>query len=240
MKKDSEPLAITTRNTTLQAENSFLLRRPAEPVYGREIHSDDLRMIVSDLLNVAGATTNLDDDPNKRTMLGLHAKQLGYDKNVFVFWSNYQPIKDRPKDYAAIFRVIINPQITHTSETTNNDGEACFSIDNVGSTAVPRPDSIKFGGLEVDLDKFQTNGILAVKQIEDEEISEPYIARIFQHEADHGRGIRFPAVATRLTRKGKPEERLPVDEEAQVREISHPLPYDEPRTIVIMRNLKVA
>ncbi|MEK7571643.1 MAG: peptide deformylase [Patescibacteria group bacterium] len=240
MPKESGPLAITARNTTFHAADSFLMRRPAEPVYRRELHSDDTRMIVADLLNVAGATTNIEGDPNKRTMVGLHARQLGYDKNVFVFWSNYQPLKDRPEDYTPRFRVIINPQITHTSETTNDAGEACFSIDKVGSTAVPRADSIRFSGVEVDLDEFQRNGNLSVTQVEDEEISEPYIARIFQHEEHHGRGERFPAVSIRLNRKGKPDEQIPRDEEAHAREMSQPLPYEEPRTIVVMKNLKAA
>src|SRR5258708_4154031 len=198
MQKEGQPLAITARNTTFHAADSFLLRRPAEPVHQLELHSSDVRMIVGDLLNVAGATTNLEGDPTKNTMVGLHARQLGYDKNIFVFWSNYKPVKDRPESYTPKFRVIINPQLTHTSDTMNDNQEGCFSIDNVGSTAVPRPDSIRFSGLEVDLDRFQESGDLAVTQIENEEIAEPYIARIFQHEEHHGRGIRFPAVATRL------------------------------------------
>ena len=235
-KKESEPLAITAHNNTLHAADSFFLRRPAEPVFQREFHSDDVKMIVGDLLNVAGATTNLEDNPNKDTMVGLHARQLGYDKNVFVFWSNYKVVEDRPEGYKPTFRVIINPHITQRSKTTNDAPEGCFSIDTIKSTAVPRSDSIRFSGMEVAIDEFQKTGKVTVHSIEDEEISEPYIARIFQHEDDHGRGVRFPAIATTLNRNWNPEEQISQEEEEKIRALSQPLPYEEPKTFLIMRN----
>lgn len=184
------------RKRTFTPPDSMLLRLPSYPVTERELQTDDIKSIVKDLLIVSGAHTQY--GITGRGMVGLHAKQLGYDKNLMVVdWNARNWGSKKPHNYKPHYRLFIDPEIVDRSNKTNKDArEACWSNDADLGGIITRHDQITLNAWEVDLELFQKTKKIQVIQIE-EPTTDPYVARIVQHEVDHGLGRRFPSHARR-------------------------------------------
>jgi peptide deformylase len=215
-------------------KDSMLLRLPTRNLSETEIAAPtpDLAAIIKDMLSFAGA--NVQYDPKKGSLGGLHAVQLGYAKSMFlVDWNAIEHPSQRPSNYQPHFRLFANVALTNPSTEIQDSREGCFSLEKEIAGIVERSQQVTIEGLEVDLTKFNETG-----EIEFKEVNEPTphfnVARVVQHEYDHGRGMRFPAVAHTLfrltdlvlfrTTQGKEGfEVLPKAEEDALRAISSPL-----------------
>ena len=140
-----------------------VLRTPAQPV---DLPlGDSLRSFADDLM-----ATMLDADG-----VGIAAPQVYESLQVFIVASRPNPrYPDAPKMEP---EVVINPEIVWRSDEVVKGWEGCLSIPGIRGH-VPRPRRIRahyrtLDGSEVD------------REFED------FVARVFQHEDDHLRGIVF-------------------------------------------------
>lgn len=106
--------------------------------------------------------------------IGLAAPQIGLNKNIAIINGAHGAF------------VIINPRIVHASFRKETDEEGCLSVPEVFGL-VRRPRSVHVVYVTAD-----------GKEIK-ERIS-GLMARVFQHEIDHLRGILFIDKMARLTR----------------------------------------
>ena len=182
------------RKRTFTPPDSMLLRLPSYPVTEGELHTDDIKSMVEDLLIVSGAHTGY--GTTGRGMVGLHAKQLGYNKNLMlVDWNARNWGSKKPDNYKPHYRLFINPEIVDRSNKTNKDArEGCWSSDGDLGGHIARHDHVTLNAWEVDLELFERTKEIQVIQIE-ETTTDSYVARIVQHEVDHGLGKRFPSHA---------------------------------------------
>jgi len=102
--------------------------------------------------------------------IGLAANQIGITKNVFVMGSNNIP--DFPTPFA-----IFNPRILSVSEDLELDQEGCLSYPDLW-LQVKRPKTIiaEYQNSKGDIITAEMTGL---------------VARCFQHEYDHLKGICF-------------------------------------------------
>jgi peptide deformylase len=140
-----------------------VLRAPATPV---ELpFGDSLRAFASDLM-----ATMLDADG-----VGIAAPQVYESLQIFIVASRPNPrYPDAPNMEPEI---VINPQVVWRSDKVVKGWEGCLSIPGLRGH-VPRSRSIRahywtFDGVEVD------------REFHD------FVARVFQHEDDHLRGVVF-------------------------------------------------
>ena len=106
--------------------------------------------------------------------VGLAAPQVGESiRMIVVEYPEDDTVEDSPKKSYTV----INPEITWRSEETSEGSEGCLSIPGYVGT-VERNESIKVKGLSVygRPIKISASG---------------WLARIFQHEIDHLKGILF-------------------------------------------------
>ncbi len=140
-----------------------VLRTPADPVALPA--KEGLRAFVDDLM-----ATMLDADG-----VGIAAPQVYESLSLFIVASRPNPrYPDAPQMEP---EVVINPEIVWRSEETVKGWEGCLSIPGIRGN-VPRHRSIKA--------RFQTlDGLKVEREFAD------FVARVFQHEDDHLRGIVF-------------------------------------------------
>ena len=140
-----------------------VLRARVEPVAFPV--SDAIRSLVADML----ATLR---DANG---VGIAAPQVYESKAIFIVASRPNP--RYPNAPLMDPEVIINPEILERSTTIVKDWEGCLSIPGIRGE-VPRHREIKVRYQSID-------GQLVEREFSD------FVARIFQHEDDHLRGIVF-------------------------------------------------
>jgi peptide deformylase len=140
-----------------------VLRTPARPV---SLPMDaSLRAFADDLM-----ATMLDADG-----VGIAAPQVYESLQVFIVASRPNPrYPDAPKMEPEI---VINPEILWRSDEVVRGWEGCLSIPGIRGH-VPRPRRIRA--------RYHTlDGVEVEREFED------FVARVFQHEDDHLRGIVF-------------------------------------------------
>lgn len=140
-----------------------VLRTPARPV---ELPaSNTLRAFVEDLM-----ATMLDSDG-----VGIAAPQVYESLQIFIVASRPNPrYPDAPTMEPEI---VVNPEIVWLSDEVVKGWEGCLSIPGIRGH-VPRPRQIRA--------RYQTlDGVEVERDFED------FVARVFQHEDDHLRGIVF-------------------------------------------------
>lgn len=139
-----------------------VLRRETEPV---EENSSDLQQLIEDMFETM---YNADG-------VGLAAPQVNRLERVFVM--DADPMLEEGEKSGPGPLVMINPEITFTSEEKTEIEEGCLSIPGVNAP-VTRPEEIEVSFLDRDLErrKLRMNGVLA---------------RVIQHETDHLRGVLF-------------------------------------------------
>lgn len=140
-----------------------VLRKTATKV--KEIKDRYLQSLVEDML-----VTVLDAHG-----AGIAAPQVYESKQIFILSSKPNPRYPHAPDMEPV--AIINPEITWESDEMEKDWEGCLSIPGIRAT-VPRYKSIKV--------KFTTiHGDAAEAEFTD------FVARVFQHELDHLKGVVF-------------------------------------------------
>jgi len=140
-----------------------VLRAPVEPV-GVPI-SAEIRSLIADMLLTLRDANGV----------GIAAPQVYESKAIFIVAS-----RPSPRYPTAPFmdpEVVINPEIIERSSAIVKDWEGCLSIPGIRGE-VPRNQEIKVRYQSID-------GQLVERVFSD------FVARIFQHEDDHLRGIVF-------------------------------------------------
>jgi peptide deformylase len=140
-----------------------VLRAPVEPVAFPI--SDEIRSLVADMLVTLRDANGV----------GIAAPQVYESKAIFIVASRPNP--RYPTAPLMDPEVVINPEILERSTAMVKDWEGCLSIPGIRGE-VPRHREIKV--------RYQSiEGQLVERQFSD------FVARIFQHEDDHLRGIVF-------------------------------------------------
>jgi peptide deformylase len=172
-----------------------VLRTPAEPV--QLPASDEVRALIADML------ATLEDAGG----VGIAAPQVYRPAALFIVASRPNPrYPDAP---LMTPEVVINPEIVERSEVQMKDWEGCLSIPGLRGL-VPRHRRIRA--------RYQTpDGRVVEREFAD------FVARIFQHEDDHLRGIVFldRLVSTRDV----------VMEKEYQRQFARPVPEDRARPL---------
>lgn len=125
--------------------------------------NQEARQTISDMLETA---KKLED------MAGLAAPQIGKNLNIFI-----HPISDDGTLSDRII-IVINPKIISYSEEKEKGDESCFSIPGW------KGEVLRSKTLIVVYYDSEGNKI-------EKEISNPFLARVFQHETDHLDGILY-------------------------------------------------
>jgi peptide deformylase len=120
---------------------------------------------------------DLKDTMMDRGLVGIAGPQIGKHYQVFITEPRETPF--RPKDQSDVFRVFINPVITHVSDEEVVIYEGCGSVDAIGLFGpVTRPKEVTVEAYDEQGRQFRLtcDGILA---------------RIILHEYDHLHGLEF-------------------------------------------------
>lgn len=140
-----------------------ILRGPTTPV--ESTTTESVRSLVEDMI-----ATMIDADG-----VGIAAPQIYSPASIFVVASRPNPrYPDAPLMEP---EVVINPEILDRSDELVRDWEGCLSIPGLrGLVPRHRVIRVRYQGLD---------GIVVQKEFAD------FLARIFQHEEDHLRGLVF-------------------------------------------------
>ena len=152
-----------------------ILRRKARTVSRFE---PELQTLIDDMIET------LREAPG----VGLAAPQVGVSDRLIVV---EYPEDDKQEDSPKKLVVVVNPEITETSAETEMGIEGCLSIPGLQGE-VERSLAVTVKG--------QTRHGQKVKIK-----AKGWLARIFQHEIDHLRGVVFTDRATKVWKPG-PEE----------------------------------
>lgn len=117
------------------------------------------------------ATLDWEDSREHEVGVALAAVQINDLKRVVIIRNNFDDKKDRE------FQVFINPEITKFEGEIQEDYEGCLSIKDVYGK-VPRHTKVRVKALNLEGQEIKLK-------------AEGFLARIFQHEIDHTKGIMF-------------------------------------------------
>ena len=152
--------------------------------------TDEIKQVVADM---EAATISWDLSRDHEVGVALAAVQIDRLYKIVVVRNNYDDKSDHT------FTTFINPEITKTEGTPEEDYEGCLSVPNIYGR-VKRYPKVKVKALDVNGDEFRVT-------------AEDFLARIFQHEIDHTNGIVFidhikddPTAFFRLDKDGKLED----------------------------------
>jgi peptide deformylase len=140
-----------------------ILRKKAKKV--KDIKSEKIQNIIKEML----------DCVKKSNGVGLAAPQIFHSYQILIISS--RPNERYPNAPFMEDEIIINPQIIKKSKRKEKGWEGCLSIPGIRAE-VPRHTKIKV--------KYTTiNNEEKIKSFED------FIARVFQHEYDHLKGLVY-------------------------------------------------
>lgn len=154
---------------TLVHPNDPILLKVAQDIPLHEMTLEETQQIIEELLTIAYGEQK---ERTKPVLVGLAAPQAGISKRIILV-----DIGADGHGGVSNLQVIINPQITFSSDEKSQWYEGCYSTDRVCGI-VERPKTIR-------LSAYDREG----KEIEKE--FSGYTARIFQHEIDHLNGKDF-------------------------------------------------
>ncbi len=132
------------------------------------IISDEITQLISDMQDV---TLDWEDSREHEVGVALAAVQIDKLLRVIIIRNSFENKSDRS------FQVFINPEITKYEGNTEEDFEGCLSIKDIYGK-VPRYTRVRIKALDLDGSPIR----LTV---------EGFLARVFQHEIDHTKGIMF-------------------------------------------------
>ncbi len=163
--------------------------------------TDEVKQLVADM---EAATLDWEDSREHEVGVALAAVQIDKMYRVVVVRSNFDDKNDRS------FQIFINPEITKYEGEQIEDFEGCLSIKDVYGK-VKRYSKVRVKAIDIDGREFRHT-------------SEGFLARIFQHEIDHTKGIVFidhikdqPQAFFKLNDKGTLE---PLDYDRDVKDNS--------------------
>jgi len=152
--------------------------------------TDEIRQLAKDMEN---ATLDWEDSRPHEFGIALAAVQIDELLRVVVIRNDFDNKKDRS------FTVFINPVIVKKEGKMVEDYEGCLSVKDVYGL-VPRYNKVKVKALDLDGKEFRVT-------------AEGFLARVFQHEVDHTKGVVFvdhiiddPDAFYRLAKNGKLEK----------------------------------
>lgn len=150
--------------------DSDVLNLVATEIPVDEIIEAETQALVDKLFRIAHGRQG---DSKHPTLVGLAAPQIGVSKRLVIIGMNAVGSGEQPE-----LKEFINPEITESSEETEEGREGCFSTGRVCGI-VERAKKVRVRA-------YDRHG----KSFEHE--FEGFPARIAQHETDHLNGIRFP------------------------------------------------
>lgn len=130
--------------------------------------TDEIRQLAADMET---ATLDWEDSRSHEVGVALAGVQVGKLLRIVVIRNNFDDKTDRT------FQVFINPEITKYEGKQVEDYEGCLSVQDVYGH-VPRYEKVKVKATGLD------GGTIRVT-------AEGFLARVFQHEIDHTKGIPF-------------------------------------------------
>ena len=149
----------------------------------------EIRQIVDDM---RAATINWDESRDHEVGVALAAVQIDQLYRIIVVRNDY----DNKQDHD--FTVFINPEITKREGEIVEDFEGCLSVPDIYGK-VPRYNKVRVKALNLQGKEFRVT-------------ADGFMARIFQHEIDHIKGVVFidhikdsPEAFFQLTADGKLE-----------------------------------
>jgi peptide deformylase len=132
------------------------------------IITPEIRQIVADM---EAATIDWDQSRAHEVGVALAAVQIDRLYKIIVVRNNHDDKTDHT------FTVFINPEITKFEGEVKEDFEGCLSVPNIYGK-VPRHTKVRVKALNLDGKSFRVT-------------AEGFLARIFQHEIDHTKGLVF-------------------------------------------------
>ncbi len=132
------------------------------------IITDDTKQLIADMQS---ATLDWEDSRPHELGVALAAVQVDVMQRVVVIRNNFENKTDRT------FQVFINPEITKFEGEIVDDYEGCLSIKDIYGK-VPRHSKIRVKAMGLDGKEIRLK-------------ADGFLARVFQHEIDHTKGIVF-------------------------------------------------
>ncbi len=160
-----------TQEPVLLAQNDARLRAPVKPLSADRVTEIDVQYAIEQLYEAAKPYR----PPNQLMLVGLAGPQIGINMPIILVDTG---IKEDGTG-AGELKTYINPVIVWQSDEIVEGKEGCFSVDPRLIGLVPRSYRIWISAQD-------RNG----QHISEELVG--FSARIFQHELDHLRGVRFP------------------------------------------------
>jgi len=152
--------------------------------------SDEIRQVAE---NMQAAT--LDWEQSRQHEVGVALAGVQIDKPLKIVIIRNDP--DKKEDTS--FTTFINPEITKYEGEMVEDFEGCLSVPDIYGK-VPRYNKVRVKALSLSGKPFRTT-------------AEGFLARVFQHEIDHTKGIVFidhikdrPEAFYKLTKEGELEK----------------------------------
>ena len=148
-----------------------ILNKVARAVILNEIGTARIERIIDGMLEIAHGEQG---NPDKPTMVGLAAPQVGVSERIIVVGIDAQGMGEEPT-----FRVYLNPEIIKRSDELAHNREGCYSTGEICGVLDVRHKEVTIKALNRD-------GEQVIEEHTD------FAAIILQHEIDHLNGIRFP------------------------------------------------
>jgi peptide deformylase len=165
--------------------------------------TDEIKKVIEDM---KAATLDWEDSREHEIGVALAGVQIDKLLRIVIIRENID--KDTYKKENRKFQIFINPEITKREGKIEEDYEGCLSIKDIYGK-VPRHSKIKVKAVGLDGKEFRVT-------------AEGFLARVFQHEIDHTKGVVFidhiqddPEAFFKLNNEGKLE---PLDYEKDIRD----------------------
>jgi peptide deformylase len=130
--------------------------------------TDEIRQVVKEMTD---ATIDWDESREHEVGVALAAVQIDRLYKIVIVRDNYDDKENHD------FTVFINPEITKHEGELVEDFEGCLSVTNIYGK-VPRYTKVKVKALDLEGRTFRVTAV-------------DFLARIFQHEIDHTKGVVF-------------------------------------------------
>lgn len=130
--------------------------------------TDEIKSIVS---KMESATLDWEDSREHEVGVALAAVQIDHLLKLIIIRNNFEDKTDRN------FNVFINPKITKYEGALEEDFEGCLSIRDIYGK-VPRYNKVRIQAQDINGKSVRIT-------------AEGFLARVFQHEVDHTKGIMF-------------------------------------------------
>ncbi len=154
----------STREALITLPNKHL-REPSQRV---GVITDEVKNIVQ-----AMKETTLDWEDNRQHEVGVALAAVQIDKKLRIVIVR-EDMEDKTNRNFVVF---INPEITKLEGELVEDFEGCLSIQDIYGK-VPRYTRVKIKALDLEGKEFRVT-------------AEDFLARVFQHEIDHTKGLVF-------------------------------------------------